>query len=479
MSTNQKMIIMYHKMFAHLIILIGLLTFTACTAQFPVNPKTAAIVQPGPSDPLVRKIAHQNRSESILFFLSFSGGGSRAAALSYGILEALERIEIPTSSSQINGNIAKHSLLDEVDLISSVSGGSFTAAYYGLHGKGIFKDYRENFLLKDYQTALLLRLFNPINWFLIGSPRYGRSDLAAEYYDDNLFHGATLGDILKGEGPAVLIMATDVTDGLNFSFSPVMFSLLCSDYDKYPVARAVAASAALPGAFSPIVLKNYAGQCENAGLPDWMKKALDKPDLTSRAYYNAMRLNTYLNPKAKPFVHLIDGGVSDNLGVRGPLETMITRGYGRDLLRDAGFEKTQKVVFLIVDAQTQGTSHWKILEEIPGLAMILDASSTIMVNKFNFETIELLYRYAQDWTYIDQTRGMVPIDFYIIHVTFDALSDKNEREYFHHIPTSLRLSEEQVDKLREVAGRILYADENFQRLIKNLGGKIPVAQDEK
>jgi len=472
---------MYYKMFAHFIILIGLLTFTACTAQFPVNPKTAVIVQPGQSDPLARKIAHQGRSESLLFFLTFSGGGSRANALSYGILEALERVEMPPllPETKTNENITRHSLLDEVDLISSVSGGSFTSAYYGLHGKGIFKDYRENFLLKDYQTALLLRLFNPINWFLIGSPRFGRSDLAAEYYDDNLFHGATLGDLLKGEGPAVLIMATDVTDGFNFSFSPVMFSLLCSDYEKFPVSRAVAASAALPGPFSPIALKNYAGQCQNSGLPDWMKKAMGKPDLTSRAYYNAMRLNTYLNSETKPFVYLVDGGVSDNLGVRGILENMIARGHGRDLLKDAGFEKTQKVVFLIVDAQTQETSHWKFLKEIPGLAMILDASSTIMVNKYNFETIELLHRYAQDWTYLDQARGIVPIDFYIIHVTFDALPDKNEREYFHKIPTSLRLTDDQVDKLREVAGRILYADENFQRLIKNLGGKIPAASDEK
>ena len=454
-------------------VFIGILLLAGCTAQFPLNPKTSAPPQRGPADPVLAKIIARDRSPSLLFFLTFSGGGSRAAALSYGVLEALERIEMPPDPLQTDANRGRHTLLDEVDLISSVSGGSFTAAYYGLHGKSIFKDYRENFLTQDYQSALLWRLFNPINWFAIGSPFYGRSDLAAEYYDANLFHGATLGDLARGDGPAVLIMATDVADGFIFSFSPGLFSLLCSDYDQFPVARAVAASAAFPGAFSPIALKNYAGQCRSAEHPEWMRKALEKPDMASRVYYNAVRLNTYMNPQTKPYIYLVDGGVSDNLGVRGPLEAMMIRGDARDLLKETGFDKTEKVVFLIVDAQTQETSSWRLLKEIPGLAMILDASSTIMVNKYNFETIELLHRYARDWTYLDKTKGIVPIEFYIIHVTFEALPDKDEREYFHKIPTSLRLSEDQIDRLRDAAGRILYADENFQRLVKSLGAKIP------
>ena len=210
-----------------------------------------------------------------------------------------------------------------------------------------------------------------------------------------------------------------------------------------------------------------------------MTTTLKKPDLTSRTYYNAVRLNTYINQQTKPYIYLVDGGVADNLGVRGILESMIARGHARDLLKDTGFEKTEKVVFLIIDAQTQESSQWKFLNRIPGLGMILNASSTIMVNKYNFETIELLHRYAQDWTYLDKTKGMVPIDFYIIHVTLDALPDKNEKEYFHQIPTSLRLTREQVDRLQEVAGRILYADENFKRLVRNLGGKIPSSHVQK
>lgn len=468
----------WHRAFAATFFLCLLVALAACTAQFPVNPKTAHLIQAGQKDPLVLKVSDIKRSESLLFFMTFSGGGTRAAALSYGILEALDRVEIPVPQNGRSAGMEKygrtHPLLDEVDIISSVSGGSFTSAYYGLHGRGIFKDYRDRFLLENFQGQLLAGFLNPFNWFRIGSPHFGRSDLAEEYYDEMLFNGATLGDLYRSKGPSVLILATDVTDGFIFGFSPSMFSLICSDYNKFPVARAVAASAAFPGPLSPIVLKNYAGQCAGSGLPDWMQKALERPETTSRAYYNASRMSSYLNPKTKPYIYLVDGGVSDNLGIRGPLEAMIARGHVRDLLKDSGFEKTQRVVFLIVDAQTQEKSHWKLLgEEIPGLTSIVDACSTIMINKYNFETIELLHRYAQDWTYTDKVKGQTPIDIYIIHVTFDALPDKAEREYFHKIPTSLSLSAQEVDKLRDVAGRILYADENFQRLVKNLGGAIP------
>ena len=61
----------------------------------------------------------------------------------------------------------------------------------------------------------------------------------------------------------------------------------------------------------------------------------------------------------------------------------------------------------------------------------------------------------------------------IIHVTFGALPDREEQEYFHRIPTSRSLPSDQVDKLREVAGRILYADETFQKLVRDLGSRTP------
>jgi NTE family protein len=134
------------------------------------------------------------------------------------------------------------------------------------------------------------------------------------------------------------------------------------------------------------------------------------------------------------------------------------------------------VAVIIVDAQTQETAGWQVLDEVPGLTTVVGASSTIMINKYNFETIELLNHVARDWTYDDEAHGRKPIDFYIMHVAFDALPDQQEQDYFNSIPTSLYLPEEQVDRLREAAAKILYQDKDFQKLVKDLGGRIPAVK---
>src|SRR5690242_6555067 len=117
-----------------------------------------------------------------LVILAFSGGGTRAAAFSYGVLEALRRIEIVTNSGR---NIR---LLDEVDLISGVSGGSFTALAYGLYGEKLFGDYEARFLKRNVQGQLTARFLNPLNWAALSSTGVGRSELAAQLYDEILFH---------------------------------------------------------------------------------------------------------------------------------------------------------------------------------------------------------------------------------------------------------------------------------------------------
>jgi len=208
-------------------------------------------------------------------------------------------------------------------------------------------------------------------------------------------------------------------------------------------------------------------------VPSWITEALEKPDLTSRTYYHALRTNTYLDPNTKPYIHLVDGGVADNLGLRASMDFIAASGGMRDYLSEVGFDRTRRVAFIIVDAATQEVPRWRLLDEIPGLGAILGVSSSIMINKYNFETIDLLRRYVQDWTDNDVAAGKKPISFYIIHVTFNALTDKKEREYFQNISTTLYLHEDQVDKLRGVAERLLYASGPFQKLIRDLGGKIP------
>jgi NTE family protein len=247
--------------------------------------------------------------------------------------------------------------------------------------------------------------------------------------------------------------------------------LICSDYDRFPVSRAVTASSAFPGPFSPIVLKNYGGHCDYK-VPNWVMKAVENPDLSSRVYWLASSLYIYTDSKAKPYIYLIDGGVADNLGVQAVIESVAGQGGIRSALEKSGLSNIGRVAFVIVDAQTR-IQRGTIFGDIPGLGFVVDSSSTIMINRNNFNTLDLLRRYVRDWRAEDVAAGRTPLDVYVVHLNFDSLPDLKEREYFNGIPTALSLPAEQVDKLRDAAGRLLYGNQDFQRLVSDIGGNIP------
>ena len=118
-----------------------LIATSGCTTHYLVNDPVDEIITEDRIDFISMRDADKRASETIIL-LTFSGGGTRAAALSYGVLETLRDTQI-----KIDGKPAR--MLDEVDVISPVSGGSFTSAYYGLHGDGIFEDFEERFLYKN------------------------------------------------------------------------------------------------------------------------------------------------------------------------------------------------------------------------------------------------------------------------------------------------------------------------------------------
>ena len=143
---------------------IVFLILTSGCAHYPINQPLRQ------SDPQggyrAKNFKHVAKDDGLLVMLTFSGGGTRAAAFSYGVLEALRDTEI-----SIRGH--KKRMLDEVDFISGVSGGSFTAAYYGLFGDRIFDDFESRFLKKDIQGDLISgMILSPVNWTKLSSPYY-------------------------------------------------------------------------------------------------------------------------------------------------------------------------------------------------------------------------------------------------------------------------------------------------------------------
>ena len=429
--------------------------------------------EPG-SGYLLRNMGPESSSEELLLILSFSGGGTRAAAFSYGVLEALRATEVAFDGR-------RRRLVDEVDMISGVSGGSFTAAYFGLFGERIFEDYEGRFLKKNVQGDVTAGAFlNPVNWFRLSSPFFDRSDLAAEYYDKNVFDGKTFGDMLRRKGPMVLINATDMSLGVRITFAQHLFDAICSDLSTFPVARACAASSAVPGVLTPITLKNYAGRC-GYEIPSYY-------EMSSAGYrIREMResLMLVLDPEKKKYFHLIDGGVSDNLGLRAIEEAIDAIGNAWTSMKLAGREKVRKVVFIVVNAESRIESKWDQTDIIPPFAAMISSYSSIAIARYNRETMALLQESFARWT--DQVQsGRCPpgqvsrepgscgdIEYYMVDVRFESLADPSERAWLSALPTSFQLPPGDVDRLKAAASKILAESGDFQRLIRDLGAGSP------
>ena len=151
--------------------------------------------------------------DGLLLVLLFSGGGTRAAAFGYGVLETL-------AATPVTGYGKTESLLAKIDLVHGVSGGSILATYLALHGADTVPQFERQFLRQNLQSAVLRQLFSLANLPRLTAPEYGRGDLLAEELDRLLYHGATFAALDSGrKGPFAVISATDMSIGQRIEFT--------------------------------------------------------------------------------------------------------------------------------------------------------------------------------------------------------------------------------------------------------------------
>jgi len=465
-----------------LLVLASLLLLGGCATR-PINPP---ITQ---TDPItgyrfeVRQAQVKNKDNIVV--LAFSGGGTRAAAFSYGVLEFLRRTEIVGPK----GNRGR--LLDEVDVITGVSGGSFTALAYGLYGDKLFADYEQRFLKRDVQGELIGRAFSPAYWGKLSSMGWGRSELAAQLYDEILFKGATFGDLDRGAGPLILASATDISTGSRFVFNQRTFDVICSDLNAVSLSRAAAASSAVPVVLSSITIKNYGGTC-NATPPAWAKLFLDSADPprpAARAIRSLKAEQAFGDSVHRPYLHLVDGGVSDNVGMRSVLDALEILEALHEAGRPTPLDSARRIIVFVVNSLSSPPTKWDESETPPGTVDILLKSAGTPIDAFSYETIELLRDTAARWQTLRRIRNSgvyaankdpavaaalrVPdAEIYAIDVSFPALKDKAEFDYLNQQPTTFVLPAEAVDRLRAAAGTIIMASPEFQRLLKDVGARI-------
>jgi NTE family protein len=462
---------------------VALLLLLGGCATRPVNPP---ITQADPSTGYRFEVRQaQVRDKDNLVVLAFSGGGTRAAAFSYGVLEFLRRTEIVGPK----GNRGR--LLDEVDVITGVSGGSFTALAYGLYGDKLFTEYEQAFLKRNVQGEIISRALNPLYWGKLGSSGWGRSELAAQLYDEVLFHGATFSDLDRSSGPLILASATDISTGARFVFNQRTFDLICSDLNKMALSRAAAASSAVPVVLSSITIKNYGGTC-NATTPGWAKPFLESavpPRPAARALRSLKAEQAFADGIRRPYLHLVDGRVSDNVGMRTVLDSLEILESLYEMGRPTPLDSAKRIIVFIVNSLSSAPTDWDRSENPPGTVDILLKAAGTPIDAFSYESVELLKDTAALWQAMRRIRNSeayaankdpavaaalhVPdAEIYAIDVSFSALKDKAELDYLNQQPTSFVLPAEAVDRLRAAAGTIIMASPEFQRLMKDVGARV-------
>lgn len=460
--------------------LLAVAALAGCASR-PINEPITQVDPQAGYRPYRLMPQRQNNDPHTLFILAFSGGGTRAAAFSYGVLEELRRTEIV-----IDGQ--RRRLIDEVDLATGVSGGSFTALSYALYGEGLFAEYEGRFLKRNVQGALTRRALNPFNWpKLMGSA--GRSELAADYYDKILFEGATFGDLLDKQTPVAVATGTDLSTGSRLAFLQSDFDLLCSDLSRVRLSRAAAASSAVPGVLSPVTLNNYGGTC-GYQYPAWVgdvAKLRGSAWSAGRMAQRHREMEAFQNSKDRPFIHLVDGGVADNLGVRPVLEMFEELAVSEQFREDVGLGVIRRIVVIVVNARSAKTHDWD-RHESPSWFATLQQATSVPIARYSFESVESMKdrqailsvrrelqiaraRLAGATEAEAEASVTVPkLSLTTLDVSFDAILDPEERAYFMRLPTSFVLPAEDVDRLREVAGRLMRDSPAFQSVVREFGG---------
>jgi predicted acylesterase/phospholipase RssA len=454
------------------LLLVTALVALGC-AHYPVNAKldryqpAAGYRLPAypPDDP----------ADQLFICLSFSGGGTRAAALAYGVMAELKRTEI-------TWNGAKIKLLDEVDCISSVSGGSFTSAYYGLFGERLFQDFYDRFLIRDIQGDLIARA--ALSLPQLASPYWSRIDVAAQLYDQTVFEEKTYAALVAGRRrPFVILNATDMVTGEHFEFTQSQFDFLGSDLTPYPLARAVAASSAFPFLLAPLTLVNHSPLRDFGPSLEYVN-ALRDFDANPRRWLWAEHQRTYLDG-TRPYVHLMDGGLSDNIGLRS-IERAYRASDGFIAQRING-GATRRLVVIAVNARTEGQDTLSARGTAPGLIAMASATATVAMGNYSFATVEFMrsqlderLQAARDIASCQKALDTscpaapplptfpVALRTCMIEVAFEALVDPERRNYFLHLGTNFHLPKKDVDALIGVGGELLRQSTGFKRLLDSL-----------
>ena len=233
---------------------------------------------------------------------------------------------------------------------------------------------------------------------------------------------------------------------------------------SFPVSRAVTASSAVPVVFNPVVVENYP-DCKDREV-EWVMQVRDLADTEHDPELSSLAagLESYADKEKRKYIHFVDGGITDNMGVRAIYDVITISGGPRVFMNKMNVKSPRRLVLIVVDASTTPVYEMDETNKQPSLKQSIGAVTGVQLHRYNTATLELVSDSVKLWTEELATDGP-PVSPFFIDVSLSGIENPEKREYFNQVPTSFKLDDEQVDRLIEAGRELLRNHPEFQRFL--------------
>jgi predicted acylesterase/phospholipase RssA len=434
-------------------LILILLLFLSCSPTY--NKQGTNQEYPAPST--------VQQDESLLMFVTISGGGTRAGTMGWRALECLKQIPYTytTDSSMIKSNLA-----DQIDYISGISGGSFAAT-----GWCIYKDsmslFRNRFVNRNIQMSLVDDLLFP-PWRglkVLLSPYYSRINVAAEHYDRHVFMKKQFKDLPAH--PVLWVNATNLSIANRFVFTPEQLGMMDSDLGSYPVGYACAASSAFPILLNPLTLRNYGKEVPDSILEQDDTYAMAKLNsIKNPEKYYYCKTVEFFNDKRNKWIHLSDGGLVDNQGLQAVLDQFQNNGVINQGLNSD--KPLKRLVIVNVNAGMSPPDDGSRKRRAPGIAEVMSYTMTASMDILSAKRwMEIREKCNELWKAKLDGVGQLTDKPFCIELNFRNLP-QGYRKACNDLPTSFHLTKKQIALIDSAVPVLMDSSEDLSRLKSSL-----------
>ncbi|OIQ63567.1 hypothetical protein GALL_548920 [mine drainage metagenome] len=227
-----------------------------------------------------------------------------------------------------------------------------------------------------------------------------------------------------------------------------------------------------------MTIKNYAGSCP-APAPSHDEQQAD-PNLSARLL--KLIAGTYRNAQERPYIHLVDGGIVDNLGVRSLLEHTVAAGSLSATFSGRPPGSVRKIVLISVNSERDTTDRIDKSDQVPGTSQVLDSLVFGAGSRLTTETTAMMNDVTRHLSAELQAARSLPgspfaadAEIHVINLSWHDLHDPVLRHAVLLVPTALTILPGQVRELRAAGRKALRESEAFQRLRRSLNASAGVA----